>query len=139
MSAPRPPLVALSELASGQRGDFFALLSDRTRGLTSAGKPYFHCRFRDARRAVSYMGSGARLKRADETLPLSGTSAGGGYSTVGDFHRFINGLTSHRLLRAETLQRLIDGGIKTEDGQFAGFDFGDADTERAIIEGAGPA
>jgi 3'-5' exoribonuclease len=55
MSAPRPPLVALSELAPGQRGDFFALLSDRTRGLTSAGKPYFHCRFRDARRTASVM------------------------------------------------------------------------------------
>jgi 3'-5' exoribonuclease len=55
MSAPKPPLVRLSELAPGQRGDFFALLSDRTRGLTSTGKPYYHCRFRDARRTVSLM------------------------------------------------------------------------------------
>lgn len=84
------------------------------------------------RRAVSYMGSGARLKRADETLPLSGTSAGGGYSTVGDFQRFVDGLTSHRLLRAETLQKLIDGGIKTQDGEFARFDFG------GTIPGGGP-
>jgi hypothetical protein len=70
------------------------------------------------------MGSGPRLRRADETLPLSGTSAGGGYSTVGDFYRFVNGLTSHRLLRSDTLQRLVDGGIRTDDGQFAHFDFG---------------
>lgn len=76
------------------------------------------------RRAVSYMGSGARLKRADETLPLSGTSAGGGYSTVGDFNRFVNALTSHRLLRSDTFRKLTDGGVRTEDGQFASFDFG---------------
>jgi 3'-5' exoribonuclease len=55
MSSPKPPLLQLSELTPGQRGDFFALLSDRTRGLTSGGKPYFHCRFRDDRRTVSLM------------------------------------------------------------------------------------
>jgi CubicO group peptidase (beta-lactamase class C family) len=76
------------------------------------------------RRAVGYMGAGSRLKRADETLPLSGTSSGGGYSTVGDFHRFVGGLTSQKLLRKDTLRKLIDGGIKTDDGQFARFDFG---------------
>jgi CubicO group peptidase (beta-lactamase class C family) len=76
------------------------------------------------RRAISYMGSGARLKDASDTLPLNGTAAGGGYSTVGDFHRFVGGLTSDRLLRGETLRKLIDGGVKKADGQFAGFDFG---------------
>ena len=75
------------------------------------------------RRAVGYMGSGARLRSAEETLPPNGTAAGGGYSTVGDFNRFVVGLTSHRLLRGETLQRLIEGGVKMADGQFAGFDF----------------
>jgi 3'-5' exoribonuclease len=55
MSATKPPLSRLSELAPGQRGDFFALLSDRTRGVTQQGKPYYHCRFRDARRTVSVM------------------------------------------------------------------------------------
>lgn len=77
-----------------------------------------------SRRAVSYMGSGARLKSADETLPLNGTAAGGGYATVGDFNRFVDGLTSRRLLRSETLKRLIHGGVRMADGQFAGFDFG---------------
>ncbi|HEY0414327.1 MAG TPA: serine hydrolase domain-containing protein [Allosphingosinicella sp.] len=76
------------------------------------------------RRAVGYMGSGARLKSADDLLPLNGTAAGGGYATVGDFNRFVGGLTSHRLLRGETLQKLIDGGVRTADGQFAAFDFG---------------
>ena len=76
------------------------------------------------RRAIGYMGSGAKLRRADDTLPVSGTSAGGGYSTVGDFNRFVDGLTSHRLLRSDTLQKLIDGGIRTKDGQLVSFDFG---------------
>lgn len=44
------------------------------------------------------MGSGARLKSADETLPLNGTAAGGGYATVGDFNRFVDGLTCRKLL-----------------------------------------
>ena len=55
MSTSKPPLTRLSELAPGQRGDFFALLADRTRGLTREGKPYYHCRFRDARRTASLM------------------------------------------------------------------------------------
>jgi D-alanyl-D-alanine carboxypeptidase len=76
------------------------------------------------RRAVGYMGSGARLERADPLLPLNGTAAGGGYSTVGDFHRFVVGLTSHRLLGRESLRKLIEGGVKMADGKFAGFDFG---------------
>jgi D-alanyl-D-alanine carboxypeptidase len=91
------------------------------------------------RRAVAYMGSGARLKSAEDTLPLNGTAAGGGYATVGDFNRFVGGLTSHRLLRRETLQKLIDGGVKMADGQFAGFDFGgtEADAGRFIGHGGG--
>jgi CubicO group peptidase (beta-lactamase class C family) len=76
------------------------------------------------RRAVGYTGSGFRLRSADDLLPLNGTAAGGGYSTVGDLNRFIGGLTSHRLLREETLRKLIDGGVRTADGQFARFDFG---------------
>jgi D-alanyl-D-alanine carboxypeptidase len=91
------------------------------------------------RRAVSYTGSGERLKSAEDTLPLNGTAAGGGYSTVGDFNRFVGGLTSSRLLRRETLQKLIDGGVKLPDGQFAGFDFGGTagDAGRFIGHGGG--
>ena len=77
------------------------------------------------RRAVGYTGSGAGLKSAADTFPANGTAAGGGYSTVGDFNRFMEGVTSYRLLRRETLQELIDGGVKTADGQVAAFDFGE--------------
>jgi CubicO group peptidase (beta-lactamase class C family) len=75
------------------------------------------------RRAVGYRGFGANLERADDGLPFSGTSAGGGYSTVGDFNRFIEGIVSHRLLRADMLQKLISGGITAKDGTFCPYDF----------------
>src|SRR4051812_41601999 len=53
MSNGKPTVVRLSELAPNQQGDFFALLLDRTRGVTQHGKPYYHCRFADRRRTVS--------------------------------------------------------------------------------------
>jgi len=89
------------------------------------------------RRAVSYMGSGTKISRADDTLPVSGTSAGGGYSTVGDFNRFVNALTSDRLLRRETFQKLKDGGLKISGGHFTPFDFGGSMAEIGPFIGHG--
>jgi 3'-5' exoribonuclease len=55
MSSAKPLLVRLCELATGQAGDFFALLSERTKSTTRDGKPYYLCKFRDARRTASVM------------------------------------------------------------------------------------
>src|SRR4051812_25668525 len=55
MSRPKPVAAGLADLTPGQLGDFFALLADKTRGATRDGKAFFNCRFRDARRAVSFM------------------------------------------------------------------------------------
>jgi 3'-5' exoribonuclease len=56
MSKPKkPPLVKLSMFQPGQYGDCFALLSEKTRGSTREGKPYYLCRFRDPSRVVSVM------------------------------------------------------------------------------------
>lgn len=41
---------------------------------------------------------GGGYKRNDGTLPMRGTSAGGGYSTVDDLQRFAAALLSHKLL-----------------------------------------
>ena len=51
----RPTLTHLSELQPGQQGDFFALFVERIKGVTRAGKKFYNCRFRDGRRAVSWM------------------------------------------------------------------------------------
>ncbi len=55
MAKAQPPVVRLSDLQPGQQGDFFALLAERTRGATRDGKPFYTCRFRDARRTVTFM------------------------------------------------------------------------------------
>jgi CubicO group peptidase (beta-lactamase class C family) len=90
-------------------------------------------------RAVSYTGASAKLRSAEDWLPVNGTPAGGGYATVGDFNRFVEGLRSDRLLRRETLQGLISGGVTMPDGKFAGFDFGETvpDAGRFIGHGGG--
>jgi 3'-5' exoribonuclease len=58
MSRPKPTLARLSELTPGQYADFFALLAEKTRGVTREGKAYYACRFRDARRGVTFMAWG---------------------------------------------------------------------------------
>jgi 3'-5' exoribonuclease len=55
MGRARPPLVRLSELTSGQSGDFFVLLAEKHKGATREGKPFYTCRFRDACRTVTFM------------------------------------------------------------------------------------
>ena len=55
MPRTKPPLTRLSELTSGQSGDFFVQLAQKHKGATRDGKPFFTCRFRDARRHVSFM------------------------------------------------------------------------------------
>jgi 3'-5' exoribonuclease len=55
MARSKPPLARLSELTSGQFADFFALLSKRQKHATREGKPYYECKFQDARRSVAFM------------------------------------------------------------------------------------
>lgn len=55
MPKAKPPLLRLHELTPGQSGDFFALLSERSKSARRDGKPYFTCRFRDAQRTASFM------------------------------------------------------------------------------------
>jgi 3'-5' exoribonuclease len=55
MPRSKPSLLRLHELTPGQYADFFALLVDKTKSATRDGKPYFICRFRDARRTATLM------------------------------------------------------------------------------------
>lgn len=58
-----------------------------------------------------------------QTLPYRGSSAGGGYSTVGDLLAFANALEQHRLLDAEHTAMLttVKPGPATEAGYAYGF------------------
>lgn len=55
MSRAKSLLCRLSEMQSGQLGDFFAVLCDRFKNITRDGKPFYSCKFRDARRTVAAM------------------------------------------------------------------------------------
>jgi len=54
-------------------------------------------------RAVGYWRPGDSWVSNTETLPWRGTSAGGGYSTVGDLMRFAQALSSGTLISQPTL------------------------------------
>jgi len=88
-------------------------------------------------RAQPYMMVSAKLKRANGTLPVRGTPAGGGYSTVGDFERFAKALTTGRLMKPATLQALLQGGVKLPDGTFMPYDFGGTAPELGRFIGHG--
>lgn len=55
MARTKPPIRRLSDLQPGDQADFFALLADRSKGSTRDAKPYYVCRFRDAKRTATYM------------------------------------------------------------------------------------
>jgi CubicO group peptidase (beta-lactamase class C family) len=60
-------------------------------------------------RSVGYSGT----KLNSDTLPYRGTSAGGGYSTVGDLARFADALASNRLLNPEYTALAMTGKVDT--------------------------
>ncbi|OWK43473.1 3'-5' exoribonuclease YhaM family protein [Fimbriiglobus ruber] len=49
---PKPAVVPFHQLQPGQIADSFALLAEKKRGTTRDGKPFFTCRFRDAKRTA---------------------------------------------------------------------------------------
>jgi len=75
-------------------------------------------------RVVGYMTHGSRLVSAVDTLPWSGTPAGGGYSTVGDLANFADALMANRLLDAGHTKLLTTGGFSGPDGKLLRYDFG---------------
>jgi CubicO group peptidase (beta-lactamase class C family) len=78
-------------------------------------------------RSIGYMrsqGAGGWVPNTD-TLPYRGTSAGGGYSTVGDLFRFANALLSHKLLNADSTELLITGKVEAGGGGKYAYGFED--------------
>ena len=57
------------------------------------------------------------------TLPYRGTSAGGGYTTVGDLLRFATALTGHVLLDARHTALLTTGKVDTGQGDKYAYGF----------------
>jgi D-alanyl-D-alanine carboxypeptidase len=92
-------------------------------------------------RAIGYMrgqGGGAWTPNTD-TLPYRGTSAGGGYSTVGDLMKFADALMGHKLLNPEYTELLFTGKVDSGGGRkYAyGFEDGRKDGAGAVGHGGG--
>ncbi len=79
-----------------------------------------------AGRSIGYMRSesGSWVPNTD-TLPYRGTSAGGGYSTVGDLLKFANALMTHKLLNAVSTELLITGKVEAGPGGKYAYGFED--------------
>jgi D-alanyl-D-alanine carboxypeptidase len=67
-------------------------------------------------RSTGYMRSHDAWVPNTDTLPWSGTAAGGGYSTVGDFFRFADALQSGKLVSKASLLQMITPGINPRYG-----------------------
>jgi D-alanyl-D-alanine carboxypeptidase len=79
-------------------------------------------------RSVGYMYEDDRWKPNDDTLPVRGTSAGGGYSTVADLVSFANAVMEHRLLNAEYTSLLTTGKVERDPSVKYAYGFSDSTT-----------
>lgn len=90
-------------------------------------------------RSIGYMRTPeVGWQRNDDTLPYRGTSAGGGYSTVGDLIRLSDALLSHRLLKEESMRELLTAKIAGfRDNYMYAYGFVDGAEEGIHIVGHG--
>ncbi|MEO6834761.1 MAG: serine hydrolase domain-containing protein [Candidatus Tumulicola sp.] len=78
-----------------------------------------------ANRSIGYTQSeSGQTEPNTNTLPYRGSSAGGGYSTVGDLLNFANALQANKLLDAHHTELLTTGAVDTPNGKYA-LGFGD--------------
>ena len=77
-------------------------------------------------RSVGYMRQSGAWTPNTNTLPYRGTSAGGGYSSVGDLVAFAEALMNHKLLNAEYTSMLITGKVDVAEGRKYAYGFEDA-------------
>ncbi len=92
-----------------------------------------------AGRSIGYMkeGPNASWSPNTDTLPYRGTSAGGGYSTVGDLLHFAIALQNHKLLDAEHTTLLLSGKVDTPRGDKYSYGFMDMEQNGVHCYGHG--
>lgn len=83
-------------------------------------------------RSKGYMDDGGVWKLNTDTLPYRGTSAGGGYTTVGDLLRFATALMNHKLLNAQNTERLTTGKVEARPGSKYAYGFFDESTAGGV-------
>ncbi|MGH7459522.1 MAG: serine hydrolase domain-containing protein [Longimicrobiales bacterium] len=127
--------VVIEKVSGKSYYDYVAEHIYRTAGMTRSGsEPEIE---NVSGRSVGYMRpqASAAWSPNTNTLPWRGTSAGGGYSTVGDLLKFATALMGHRLLNAEYTALLIAG--KVESGGSSKYAYGFSDTSRDGVRWVG--
>jgi len=94
----------------------------RPAGMTSTGS--LPEEEKVAQRATGYLKDEGAWAPNTKTLPWRGTSAGDGYSTVGDLLRFAQALASHRILSAPWLEEATKEQAQGQGGKGYGYGFG---------------
>jgi len=69
------------------------------------------------------------------TMPMMGSSAGGGYSTPPDLLKFAQALKSHKLLNAELTEKVTSGKVDTPMGAKYAYGFMDETIEGKSVRG----
>ncbi len=80
---------------------------------------------------------GGGWKSNADSLPYRGTSAGGGYSTVGDLMRFAEALLQHKLLDPAHTRLVTTGKVETPQGGKYAYGFADETEDGARWFGHG--
>jgi CubicO group peptidase (beta-lactamase class C family) len=106
-------------------------------GMTSTGSEPENQPVTDRSVGYTAMGGGSVHPNTD-TLPWRGTSAGGGYTTVGDLLRFANALQQNKLLDAHYTELLTAGKVPGPTGSYAyGFEDRTINGTRCFGHGGG--
>jgi D-alanyl-D-alanine carboxypeptidase len=106
-------------------------------GMTSTGSEPENQPVTDRSVGYTAMGGGSVHPNTD-TLPWRGTSAGGGYTTVGDLLRFANALQQNKLLDAHYTELLTAGKVPGSTGSYAyGFEDRTINGTRCFGHGGG--
>ena len=114
------------EKASGQ--DYYAYVREhiyKPAGMTSTDSLPEDQIVADRSVGYTKFGGSAVWKPNTDTLPYRGTSAGGGYSTVGDLLAFATAVQNHRLLDAEHTALLTTGHTQITEGEKYAYGFMD--------------
>jgi len=114
------------EKASGQ--DYYAYVREhiyKPAGMTSTDSLPEDQIVADRSVGYTKFGGSAVWKPNTDTLPYRGTSAGGGYSTVGDLLAFATAVQNHKLLDAEHTALLTTGHTQITEGEKYAYGFMD--------------
>ncbi len=114
------------EKASGQ--DYYAYVREhiyKAAGMTSTDSLPEDQNVSERSIGYTKFGGSTMWKPNTDTLPYRGTSAGGGYSTVGDLLAFATAVRNHKLLDAEHTELLTTGHTQITEGEKYAYGFMD--------------